>query len=91
MENITIGEFIKEKRKEKGITLHTIEKMGFNKSTWSKIENNFRKDPEHKILKQIAQILEINYIELYKIVGYIDDEAINEYVWNKAINISVQK
>ena len=80
-----IGEYIKNIREQKNISIYSIEKnYHIDRGNWSRIENgkhgSFLK-PE--TLKQIAQILDINYIELYKIAGYIDDEAISEYINKK--------
>lgn len=58
---------IKEKRKEKGITLETLSKLsGISKGHLSKIERQER-DPKLSTIIQIALALKVRVTDLYKI------------------------
>ncbi len=76
-----LGEYIKNKRIIKNISAYQIEKTyGIDRSLWSKLENGKQKSlPKPEFLMQIAKILEINYVELYVVVGYITTKSIVEY------------
>ncbi len=76
-----LGEYIKKIRKEKGISAYSIEQNhGFSRNFWSRIENGSHKSAmKPDLLKKIASILDVNYIEFYLIVGYIDKETLSNY------------
>ncbi len=76
-----LGEYIKKIRKEKGISAYAIEQnCGFSRNFWSRIENGSHKSAmKPDLLKKIASILDVNYIEFYLIVGYIDKETLSNY------------
>jgi len=78
---LELGNFIKKTREKRGWSAYYVCKIsGFSDSYWSKIENGKRPNLNNEVLQQIAKILEINYLDLYKIVGYIDDKSAIEYV-----------
>lgn len=76
-----LGIFIKNTRNAKGISAYSIEQnYGFSRNFWSRIENGTHKSAmKPDLLKKIASILDINYIDLYLIVGYIDKESLDKY------------
>ncbi len=76
-----LGEYIKKIRKEKGISAYSIEQnYGFSRNFWSRIENGTHKSAmKPDLLIRIANILDINYIEFYLIVGYIDKDTLNNF------------
>ena len=76
-----LGEYIKYRRIIKNISAYQIEKTyGIDRSLWSKLENGKQTSlPKPEFLMQIAKILDINYIELYMVVGYITSQSIVEY------------
>ena len=83
-----LGLYIKKIRLEKGVSAYSIEKnYGFSRNFWSRIESGTHKSSmKPELLKKIATILEINYLELYMIVGYIDKESFFDY-YEKIKNI----
>ncbi|QOS97530.1 helix-turn-helix transcriptional regulator [Brevibacterium sp. JNUCC-42] len=69
----TLGELIKEKREEFGISLSELGRLsGVSKGVLSKIESGETKRPELRTLKPIADVLEIPYAEI--ILRYIEVE-----------------
>ena len=78
---IELGKYIRKIRDEKGISAYSIEKKyGFSRNFWSRIESGTHKSAmKPDLLKKIAEILEVNYIEFYLIVGYLDEESLNAY------------
>ncbi len=76
-----LGEYIKKIRKEKGISAYSIEQNhGFSRNFWSRIENGSHKSAmKPDLLIKIANILNVNYLEFYLIVGYVDKEALNDF------------
>jgi len=77
-----LGIFIKNTRNSKGISAYFIEKKyGFSRNFWSRIENGTHKSAmKPDLLQKIASILDINYIDLYLIVGYVDKESLDKYI-----------
>ncbi|ERM20261.1 helix-turn-helix domain-containing protein [Brevibacillus laterosporus] len=75
----TLGELIKEKRTELGISLSEVSRVtGISKGVLSKIENDETKRPELRTLKPIADVLAIPYEEI--IERYIDVEHRIEFL-----------
>ncbi|WP_068793104.1 helix-turn-helix domain-containing protein [Brevibacillus laterosporus] len=75
----TLGELIKEKRTELGISLSKVSRAtGISKGVLSKIENDETKRPELRTLKPIADVLAIPYEEI--IERYIDVEHRIEFL-----------
>ena len=82
------GRYVREIRKKKNISMYYIEKeYNFSRQYFSRIElgrQGYSLKPE--LIQKIASILEINYLDLYKIVGYADDDSIAEYYKNNILN-----
>jgi len=78
---IEFGKYIRNVRKEKKISAYMIEqKYDFNRQYWYRIElatHGYAIKPE--LIIKMAEILEINYLELYKIVNYVSDDYILDY------------
>jgi transcriptional regulator with XRE-family HTH domain len=75
MENISIGEFIRNKRTEKDLGQKELARLA-NISTvelW-RIETGDRKKVSPSILKALAPHMGVSYEELMKIAGYIPDD-----------------
>ncbi|GIO00229.1 hypothetical protein J5TS2_08970 [Brevibacillus halotolerans] len=70
----TLGELIKRKRVDKGLSLSELGRMtGISKGVLSKIESGETKRPELRTLKPIADALEIPYEEI--IECYVEIES----------------
>lgn len=76
---IKLGSFIKNRRESLGYNLSSFAQLiNINKGDLSKLERGIKsKTPSPDILKKVAKGLEINYLKLYKIVGYVDDLALD--------------
>ncbi len=83
----SLGSYIRKIREEKNITMYAIEKeYGFSRQYWSRIElanQGYFLKPD--LLQRMASILSINYLDLYKILGYCDDLSIKEYYERKEL------
>jgi len=76
---IELGTFLKNKRFQKNFGLNQFAlKTGVNKSILSRMENGSVLKINPFMLKDIARGLNINYRDLYKIVGYLDEEEVIE-------------
>ena len=68
-----IGEFIKEKRKERHLSQRELaNKCDISNAEISRIEGGTRKQPSHETLKTIALALNLPVNELYEKCGYLD-------------------
>ena len=70
-----LGQILKNARLEKGHTtrgLATLSKVVSNAEI-SMLENARRGKPDPIILKTLCKILDLNYIELFQLIGYIDE------------------
>lgn len=79
---VELGKYIRKIRTEKGISAYSIEKKyEFSRQFWSRIELGTQKSAmKPDLLQKIASILDINYIDLYLIVGYVDKESLDKYI-----------
>lgn len=78
---IKLGEFLKEKRKEKDLTITDIEmKSGINRADIHRLESGQKKRLNPFQLVSLADTLEINLIDLYILVGFINKKAITDFV-----------
>ena len=78
-----LGEFIKEKREFLGFGLNQISlKGGISKALWSRLENAKLSKINPFLLQKVGKALNIDYKELYKIVGFLDK---NEIIKNSFI------
>lgn len=72
LSNIELGEFLKETRENKNISLREVEKLtGVGYSHLSMIENG-KRNVTPALLKNLSNIYRVDYIELYEKAGYID-------------------
>lgn len=87
--NSKLGNFIRERRESLGLTVRELkEKAGLSTtSIISEIENASKKRIDPIVLKKIAKGLDINYIELYNIIDFIDK---TDYMKLKNFDITVQ-
>lgn len=70
---IDLGNYLKEKREEKRISIINLTDLtGLFPSDLMKIENGTLNIINPLKLKKIAEVLKLNYKELYKIIGYLD-------------------
>ena len=92
-EMIELGNFLAEKRKEKGYTLEELrlklKSRGLiaEKSDIQRIENAERKLPNPILLNHLANIYDFDIIEVYKKIGYLISENIKEDPLNLINNI----
>jgi len=69
MENL--GELLKRKREEKGVTLREVEKRTeISNAYLSQLENQKIVKPSPTILKKLAEVYETSYPRLMKVSGY---------------------
>lgn len=78
---INLGQFLKKKREEKEMTIIEIEaKSGINRADIYRIENGQKKRLNPFQLISLAETLEVNLIELYILVGFINKDIITDFV-----------
>ena len=86
-----LGESLKARRKEKGLTLTELEALsGVDTSYLGRIENG-KRFPSAAILKKLAEPLEFTELELLKLAGYLShdrtDERISEFKESMRVEI----
>ena len=76
-----LGNFLKASRNRFGYSLAYVErKTGITDSVLSRIENGKNKSaPAASLLMKLANLYDINLIELYIVAGYLDDGALSSY------------
>ena len=73
------GRFLRERRKQMGLTLQSLAKLsGVSQTYLTNIENGKRGIPSPEILNKLADPLEISYKELMEKAGYLPREATQE-------------
>lgn len=78
---LKLGNFLKEKRKEKSLTIAELEgKSGINRADIHRLESGQKKRLNPFQLVSLAESLDINLIELYILVGFINKKAISDFV-----------
>ncbi|WP_073507831.1 helix-turn-helix domain-containing protein [Streptobacillus notomytis] len=92
---IALGEYIRNKRTKKSIGLREMaDKLNISPAYLSNLELGKHNMTNPLLLKNIAKILEIDHLKLYKIIGYTDKDRLelrNE-IWNEIIeDISDEK
>lgn len=81
---LKLGEFLKERRKEKTFTIAELEgKSGINRADIHRLESGQKKRLNPFQLVSLADSLDINLIELYILVGFINKKAISDFVEKK--------
>lgn len=72
---IEIGNFLKNRREELGYsTNQMLMKTDIDKSDLSRIENGKKRKLNPIYLKKLAKALKLDVIELFKMVGFLDDD-----------------
>lgn len=86
-----IGQYIKEQRKEKGLTLREAAKRsGVSHPYLSQLENGRNDKPSPEVLRKISTGLDCSYIRLMEVAGYSDPEYYLEDVWKEGLNNTVE-
>ena len=81
---LKLGKYLKNRREELNYSTNHIEiYTGINKADLSRIENGKKKKINPIYLKELAKVLKLNQIELFNMVGFIDDEYLPK---NEIIN-----
>lgn len=74
---MTLGEYLKELRKEKSISQRELAiEAGISNAEISRIETGERQKPSPDVLKQIAPILGVSYEQLMEKAGYLNERVI---------------
>lgn len=72
---VEIGNFLKNRREELGYsTNQMLMKTDIDKSDLSRIENGKKRKLNPIYLKKLAKALKLDVIELFKMVGFLDDD-----------------
>lgn len=73
----SIGQFIREQRKKINLSSRCLaDKVGISSTEMMKIENGERETPSPITLKAIANVLNINQIEMFVKAGYLDETCL---------------
>jgi transcriptional regulator with XRE-family HTH domain len=73
-EKRTLGEYLKERRTEKDLSLRRVSELsGISHTEIKRIEDGLRRQPSPQILRSLAKALDAPYEELMELAGYIDD------------------
>lgn len=77
-----LGQYLKERRIQRGLSLKDVYKeTGISDSKLSRIENGTNaSDPAPSILQTLSKLYNVSLVELYRIAGYLDEEALSSYV-----------
>ena len=72
-----LGQILKNARIEKGYTTRSLAELStlVSNAEISMLENAKRGKPDPIILKTLAKILDLDYIELFQLIGYIDESV----------------
>lgn len=71
-------EYLKELRENRKLTIRQVETYsGVSCSYLSQVETGKRGKPSPMILKKLAPVYKVPYLELMKAAGYLDDEVID--------------
>lgn len=77
LSNKELGDFLLKIRTKKDISTYKVHEMcGVSQSYLSLVENGKRR-PSPIVLKKLSKVYGIDYLELYKLAGYIDNENTN--------------
>lgn len=75
---MTLGEFIKNRRKELGISRNLLAtKAGISHTEVQRIETNERKQPSLKVLCALADSLSVPQEEMLKLAGYAPEDGMS--------------
>lgn len=88
---IKLGNYVEELREKKGYTFNQLAlKSGVNVKSLNEIKYGKSKKVNPFHLQKLAKALNIDYKELYRIVGYLDEEK-KEVVGNIDLDVEYQK
>lgn len=88
---IKLGNYIEELREKRGYTFNQLAlKSGVNVKSLNEIKFGKSKKVNPFHLQKIAKALNIDYKELYRIVGYLDEDK-NEIIGNIDLNLEYKK
>lgn len=80
MSNKTFGEFIKDIRIKKGLSIYKLSKeSGVSHTYISQIEHGIKEQPSPEIIKKLANALDSSYAALMFEAGHIDDGEFWDY------------
>lgn len=72
---ISLGKYIRSQRINKGIGLREMARtLGISSTYLSNLENGKHSMANPLLLKKIAEVLDIDYLKLYKIIGYTNQD-----------------
>lgn len=87
MTNYLLGEFIREKREELGLTVRDIAaKAEISFSQWSKLERGLVKDPTEKTLEKVSYALNVDKDSIFALAGKLSPEVDRSEYIQKEIN-----
>lgn len=88
----SFGDYVKQIRESKGLTLNqTAMYSGISAAQLSRIENGKRGTPKPPTIKALSEALKIDYDELMKVAGYIDQPVSNNESETDSIDEEVRK
>lgn len=89
MESQSIGEFIRSKRKGKGLSVRELaRRTGVSHPYLSQLETGSHNNPSLDTLRKICKQLDVDYIDFFVRIGYITEEDIKSYVARRWLNES---
>ena len=75
-----LREYLRMLREQKNLSLKDVEdKTNITNSTLSRFERGTQKRLSAYYLKLLAELYEINTVDLFKIAGYLDEEDLKSY------------
>ena len=83
MTNIELGKYLKTVREQLGYSTYDVNKLCDISPSYLSLVENGKRRPSAIILKKLAPIYNLNYLDLYEKAGYIDlikDEKKDKYV-----------
>lgn len=86
LDNIKLGQFLKQARENKELSLRDVEKLTNIGYTHLSMLENGKRNFTPALLRNLARIYNIDYLDLYEKAGYIDlieDEKKKELSINK--------
>ena len=81
MESRSIGEFIRLKRKEKGLSLRELaRRTGISHPYLSQLENGHCYNPTPDVLRKLSKCLNVSYMKMMIKAGYVTNDDLKEYL-----------
>jgi HTH-type transcriptional regulator, competence development regulator len=72
----TFGAYLKQLRKEKGLTLKQVEKAAHVSNAYiSQVERGLRNPPQPDVLKRLAKAYEVSQRELMVAAGHLEEDS----------------